>query len=422
MSIFFKENNFESTFNLFNKSIVYRGTVIRPQDNNIVNFHHGEKFLYGKIRRDGTPVAPIGDSVLKTITAAGNPTNPPQAMNFVVDVFHQMSLQFQKCVELNKISSNDPFLSNLVAYRGYVEPPALFAGYQKVIYNSIRAFFSSADIRLTSFEQFIAIFRDLMTGMLPHVRFTYPGFIKSSNCTILGSGLAIEIADKQNFSNDNGKIENFINSPNWDFYVNTCDSYGFMIDYNIPWRIVADIDCELMRIEAQKYGYVNPYDLLARAYSEVSVSYFVNNFISDLLNLYNDVKLEYWNEPAYCEGGSVGVQSGGSPSYTLAEIQRKFGMTYFLKLYLFCRLLEEKPEMPQQHKLRLIEDVVRMVNNKDTASAPVSYFERVINKEFDKIGSYTYLRKAEKATALSEFETQQRQSLEVSETDDISNY
>ena len=78
--------------------------------------------------------------------------------------------------------------------------------------------------------------------------------------------------------------------------------------------------------------------------------------------------------------------------------------------------------MPQQHKLRLIEDVVRMVNNKDSASAPVSYFERVINKEFDKIGSYTYLRKAEKTTALSEFETQQRQSLEVSETDDISNY
>ena len=65
MSTFFKENNRESTYNLFNKGIVYKGTVIRPEDNNLVDFNFGEKFLYGRVRRDSTPVVPVGNGVMK---------------------------------------------------------------------------------------------------------------------------------------------------------------------------------------------------------------------------------------------------------------------------------------------------------------------------------------------------------------------
>ena len=76
--------------------------------------------------------------------------------------------------------------------------------------------------------------------------------------------MAIEIAPHQDAANDNSKVLKFIQSKNWDFFVNTCDTYGFMIDYNVPWRIVADIDSEIMRQVASRYGYINPYDLLGR--------------------------------------------------------------------------------------------------------------------------------------------------------------
>ena len=33
----------------------------------------------------------------------------------------------------------------------------------------------------------------------------------------------------------NEKINAFINSPNWEFYLNACRSHGFMVDQEMPW-------------------------------------------------------------------------------------------------------------------------------------------------------------------------------------------
>ena len=65
MSIFYKENNKETTIELYNKSIVYKDKMIRPADNNIVNFNLGEKFLYGRVRQDSTPIVIGNTSMLK---------------------------------------------------------------------------------------------------------------------------------------------------------------------------------------------------------------------------------------------------------------------------------------------------------------------------------------------------------------------
>ena len=100
--------------------------------------------------------------------------------------------------------------------------------------------------------------------------FTYTGFIKSRNCTVMNTGLAIEIADLE-YTNDVEKIANFRQSMNWEYFVNTCDTYGFMVDYNVPWRIVADIGSDAMLEAARQRGFSNVESILTQAYGKASI-------------------------------------------------------------------------------------------------------------------------------------------------------
>ena len=67
------------------------------------------------------------------------------------------------------------------------------------------------------------------------------------------SGLAVEIA-AIDASNDDEKINLFTKSKNWEFYLNACRSYGFMVDQMAPWRLVADIGSSEMIKYARRYG------------------------------------------------------------------------------------------------------------------------------------------------------------------------
>jgi len=389
MSKYYKENNFESTRHLFNKGLVYRGKVIKPKDNNVIDFNLGEKTFYGRVRRDSTPVIPISPSVLKTVRSSDPEGRPPVVMNFVADIFDQMVLQFRKCVQLNKISDSDPFLSTLVAYQGYVNPGALYDNYRNVIFSMVEQYFINNNINVSTFEDLSYRFKDMAPYLIRNTRLTYPGFIKSRDCPILCSGLAIQIANEQDFTNDDEKVKKFIGSKNWEFFINTCDTYGFMIDYNIPWRIVADIDSRIMRQSAARYGYMNPNDLLSRGYTSPAARYITDQLPLDMFNLYNRLKADYWTEQVICHDGSTVQVPHASEDYTWEEFTKKFNTKFFLRLYLWLRLYEELPGLSRSEGKRIITDTLLLCNTSLTKG--LSLFERIINKEFDKVGSFSYI-------------------------------
>ena len=56
------------------------------------------------------------------------------------------------------------------------------------------------------------------------------------------------------YYDDSKKMEHFINSGHWEYYLNACRSFGFMVDKNIPWRLVADIASPEMLGYAAQYN------------------------------------------------------------------------------------------------------------------------------------------------------------------------
>ena len=91
---------------------------------------------------------------------------------------------------------------------------------------------------MKDFDHFINELMSILQNTAHRNAFTKTAFIKSRRCPATCSGLAIEIANVD-AANDEEKINQFVNSLNWDFYLQTCASYGFMVDKNIPWSIIS---------------------------------------------------------------------------------------------------------------------------------------------------------------------------------------
>ena len=216
---------------------------------------------------------------------------------------------------------------------------------------------------------------------------TFPAYIKSKKTPINISGLAIEIADL-NASNDDEKINAFINSKNWDFYLNTCRSYGFMVDQNVPWRLIADIGSQPMLEYARNYNSTSTDQILVKYYQSAHYSYY-NNFSQQLLTMYNDIKPRAIIKLSECNNKTK-IKRVRPQEYKTTEILKEsYGQDDFLMLYCKLRFSEEESRYTDQEKNTIMRDTLQLSKIKSTNTA-IEQFERFLNQTLDYQGSLSY--------------------------------
>ena len=384
MSDFYVESNKESAKELFDKRTIYSFTARSSVDYaNLVDFNLGEKFLYGRVTRSFVPM--VLNPNLLTLRSIVAPTNVA-AVNFVVDAYKDLSLAFRKLLSSGKIDSSQQYLSTLEVYKGWEDPNALYGSYLTSYSNGIAVALNAKDIKIKNFEEFLVEYEVLTTESARSHPFTKPGFIKSRFCPINCSGLAIEVADLD-AANDEDKIDNFIESPNWACYVSLCNSYGFMVDRFVPWRLVADIASPVMLGYAKKHLFSTTAMILNVGYSTVHRGYF-ENFKYYLLNLYNNVKPDTFLQTEECNG--VTFSRKVTPqTYSIDQLSRLYSEEFFLRLYFKTRFLEEESVFKDFEKEMLIDDCVELYQSKNVSTA-LRAFEIILNKPFDYRGSLGY--------------------------------
>lgn len=387
MSEFYAENNAEGSLKLFNKRTIYR-TEALSLGQNIVDFNFGEKGYYGKVDNYFAPIVMEDRAALKPVGGGGGPARPHYALNFVADLFNEMVLEFTQRGMSRQIHRNDPYLSELAVQKGYESPAVAYNAYKNIFYSQMRAAFQAGNIVVEDFEQFMKQFMKIAPRLMNEFKFTYPGYVRSLNNSIMSSGLAIEIADIK-CSNDEEKKSKFLDSPNWPFFVNACNKYGFLIDYNVPWRVVCDIKAPEVQPYMQKYGYSTPLSLLETEYKRASFQY-LRELPAELLNFYNTVKVNRIVRPKHCNG-KLTNEVIIPKTYTVDSLMEKFSSLYFVRTYLQLRLWEEKPQITRNQRKRLIRDVLTAVEGTDSFLPVEIYFERFINKPFDKPYSVGYI-------------------------------
>jgi len=390
MSFLFAESNEESTKDLFQKRVIYRGLMQTTQDHiNIVDFNLAEKYMYGRVNRYFIPMVVNNPKNLKTFRSAISMEKNMQALDFVVDAFEGLAANFRKCAATGKIDINDPFLSNLTIHKAYIPHEKAYKDYMQTYKERIVSQFAKNRITVKNFDEFMIHFMNMVETTSREFPFTKTAFIKSRFCPVTTNGLAIEIAEAK-YSNDDKKMKQFVNSNNWDFYVNACKNYGFMIDLLHPWRLVADIAGIPMLEYASRYGLKSRDQIISRRFSGVHNSYF-NFFIQELPKIYNEVRKDMYEEIIECEGRIV-TRYRKSARYTPQQFARKYPDLHFLKLYMKIRFLEEESKLHEGDKSALISDTEKAFLHLGPESA-LGLFERILNKTFDYQGSLSYINK-----------------------------
>lgn len=387
MSTFYKENNNETSLELFNKKLVYKSDVLRTGYPNLIDFNFAEKALYGKVGRTYVPITANPSLVrFKDFISSGNPRQNLQAIGFVVDAFEALAQQFKKAEQSGKIYSNDPNLTNLKVYKSYKSNNISYEEYQ---INFIKALKTNMNINnIHNFQTFIKELLATVSIVTRTYPLSMPAYTKSKLNSLTNSGLALEIADAP-YDNDDQKINDFVNSKNWEFYVNACNSYGFMIDINAPWRLIADLDSEAMMGYASAYGLRSTDAILILGFSTTH-NRFYNQLPQQLLRLYNEMVPTHI--PSFDECGSKII---ATERYTLQSLQQKFSNDFFMKFYFDLRFSEEENTFSVAEKQRIIKDCLQLSRSSDNRTA-LGTFERYVNQPFDYRGSLSYLIEAQR--------------------------
>ena len=388
-----KDFNTPGARNIFKKRVRYLADMNRRHQNhiNVINFNHGEKIFYGRVNHYYAPIAidttdnstPIG-----TIKHSAQSSDPVRAVDFVAQTFDMMCEQIKKDAARGKLVSS-AYLTNLRAFKGYEDPSVLYRDYRRDYAKKIKTKIQKKNLKFTNFEEFISIFLQETQFALSTSPFTYPGFIKSKYNSILSTGLAIEIAPVS-YNSDLTKIAAFVNSTNWDYFVTTCSSFGFMVDQNVPWRIVADMSREASNYRAQNFNIeTKPLELLYRHAGYM----YMSQFLDDLLELYNSARLPKFEETTFCDGKTITTRFY-SRAYTLQQVTELFPSDKKLALYCTLRLNEEKPNLHNETKKMIIKDCLNYFHGGVSFGRVLTIFENCISKTFDSIGSYTYIKKS----------------------------
>ncbi len=390
MSTFFRKTNEESTIELYNKKRIY-DNISKSDSPNLINFQFAEKALYGRVDRKYIPIVPSNYILeLRGFGAEAESTQAARALNFVVDAFTDMRHQFEKKALTNEISPNEKFLTNPAVYKGYVSAKQEYNQYIDAYMEGFKQVVKSEKLLFKDFDEFVAVIMPFLLKTARKKPFTYPAFVKSTFCPINVSGLVIEIADVDP-AHDEEKVKNFIESPNWDFYLTACGNFGFMVDRNVPWRLVADIASAEMLQYAERYGVINTNQVLNVGYNHAH-RHHISNFRTIMYNMYMRLKKPRFHRLVDTNQRGAKQVTITPRVYTPQDFKNQYSDLYFLRLYCILRFREEESAFSEARKFQLIDNTIELAQ--ENLEHSITVFETILNKTFDYNGSLGYIMNA----------------------------
>ena len=206
-----------------------------------------DKPLYGKVDPDYNAIFLLEKSLKKLPSM----NSEVFAINFVADAFTDFKEYMHMAANQNKISTENTKFLEIEPKSGWVSLENLYKSHVTAHYKGFAGTFlrqKGSDKKLITFKDFMKFFLDYLKRIQPDVPFTRTGFIMSQFCSLETTGLVIELADADH-SDDAVKFNDYIEDINFIFYARAAKKFGFRIDKNAPWRLIADLKSD----EMQKY-------------------------------------------------------------------------------------------------------------------------------------------------------------------------
>lgn len=211
-----------------------------------------DKPLYGRVDRLGDAIFANDAFVKKLSSFDGNVF----ALDFVADAYSDLKSYYAIAANTGKVLTNVPTnLITLEPFNGWQSANVGHFDYVNNLYTSFSQYFLSSyenKKKLINFDTYLKLFMEFIQLNTPNFPFTKTGYITSRWCDPATSGLIIELAN-DDFGDDSVKYNDYISDPNYIFYAFAAQKYGFKVDKNAPWRLVADLSSPVMRKYMKNY-------------------------------------------------------------------------------------------------------------------------------------------------------------------------
>lgn len=389
MSKRFRKTNSEGSKDLYEKKLIYNlNTKTKTNSTGLVDFNFAEKFLYGRVSRLYVPIITSNNvSEIKNIKSSHS-KNTTMALDFVVDAFEALCMQFKKHLLTNNISKGERYISEISAHSGYVSPNLLYDRHISIFIDAFRDIVKTRKLRFKDFDEFLDVLMPYIVQTTRKMPLTLPGFMKSRVCPITSTGLAINISDLLP-QNDSAKMQHFYQSGNWEFYLNACQSYGFAVDRNNPSVIVADIASPHMLEFARPYGIFSTDDVLNMSFRPAHHDY-IEKFKVIMFKMYSALKVKQYNVETNITPSLTKHVKVTPITYTYEDFTNQYGDKYFVNLYCKIRFMEEESGFREDEMFRLIDNTIE--RSEISVNKALDSFELILNKTFDYRGSLSYYK------------------------------
>ena len=289
-----------------------------------------------------------GTKLLKTLKT--NSDSDYKVVDFVAAAFDDMQKEFKKASKEKKLNPNATF-SFIEATSAYKDPRVLYGKLLKLHHDKFINYLAGNKYhdKILDFKTFLNYYFQYIDLSLTRRPLTLSGFVKSRHCTPSISGLSISLSNLI-ASNDYLKANSYINGDNFCFFASAAKSYGFYIDRNQPWRLIADINSPAMSkyisqfLKVPATGQTHPEHIFRRYYTPAHYEGF-ERFINLAISSYNSYVaiMPIVGTVRRC------VRSGRPSTGAIRRVPIKhtqalsmFGMDYWIEKYIDVRNKEEK--------------------------------------------------------------------------------
>ena len=192
----------------------------------------------------------VNETYLKQLRHSDS-KEPLFAINFVADAWRDFVDKLQELAEKGILDPDGPY-ANLIAKKAF---RSVTADYHRYMIDTVYPLFTESYLgtfdlenkRIRDVDSFLKIFTNFVNEYTKVVGpITVSGFIESTFCSPLNSGLVISTSEDDH-NIDFTKSEKYMLDENFDLVSSIATYYGFGIDQNAPWRFVADLSSPAMK-------------------------------------------------------------------------------------------------------------------------------------------------------------------------------
>ena len=402
-----KGNNKSSSKEIFEQREVYKD-IYPTEDLSPIDLWGDHKLLYGRVDLCGNPIL-LKETLLTQLSEDSG--QALFALDIVYEAMEDVRATITKAKLLNRLDSKSKIFP-LKPVRAFKSIHQEYHDYFQAMFQVFNASFVTpvVDRKIVNYntfeKQFLAFYKFIRNDFV----FTRSTYITSKRSNPLISGLVIEFSEDDH-GDDKIKHKKYIRDVEFNFYRDTLKRYGFVLDKNAPWRIIADLESEPMKERIRAKGHQNLSEYFQHNYYQAHREDIdaIAGYMWQVWSTF--VALSPVVTEAHLSQCGPGIVSNTIQRQRLSidEFKNIYGMKHWVKLYIQIRNLESKKDLPDKQIKLITKTALETMKYKGHTPA-VDYVQQVFGGFTDQISETKPLTEQEITATIQSVQNQVTQT------------